>query len=45
MGIQPDAERIRPQNHMVVTKPELKTFADYVAYDDDTDTRYELVKG
>ncbi|MEM0982060.1 MAG: Uma2 family endonuclease [Cyanobacteria bacterium P01_H01_bin.58] len=30
---------------MVVTKSELRTFAEYVAYNDDTNTRYELVKG
>ncbi|MEL6381853.1 MAG: Uma2 family endonuclease [Cyanobacteria bacterium J06626_18] len=30
---------------MVGTKSELFTFSDYVAYDDGTDVRYELVKG
>ena len=30
---------------MVGTKSKLFTFSDYVAYDDGTDARYELVKG
>ncbi len=30
---------------MVQTKPSTLTFADYLAYDDGTDTRYELVRG
>ncbi|NER83145.1 MAG: hypothetical protein F6K42_27050 [Leptolyngbya sp. SIO1D8] len=30
---------------MVETKPKLFTFSDYVAYNDGTDVRYELVKG
>lgn len=30
---------------MVQTQPSTLTFADYLAYDDGTDTRYELVRG
>jgi Uma2 family endonuclease len=30
---------------MVQTKPDTVTFADYLTYDDGTDTRYELVRG
>ncbi|MGB3308817.1 MAG: Uma2 family endonuclease [Nodosilinea sp.] len=30
---------------MVQTKPSTLTFADYLAYDDGTDSRYELVRG